>query len=339
MYMQTFRTYEQDLFHEDSIFIQYSNDPARFLPPIGYVVKHPGLSESCEPRTRECIASDYEIDLAGRAYDKLFAHREFSFHGMQADLIAHHLARWKNLTIELLEQEYGSIEHDEEHLNIWDIFDDEERGEIGLAGLPTWSGSGESNAEDIAWKIEFGNKEFDLDDLRPDFRMLEIARWRAEIVRLSKEDHQKCGLEQTVNKLNKILESDQGEFETIDYSGVKELLEQLEISLLMEIVIDDQEKFEKELDGEILVEFGPELNSLEDRKDPQTDFGKIVLGEELHILFSDTERGIAPGDGRYEWERVDESDKSDDRNEHSKPNERIEQSREDEHGEHDGHSR
>lgn len=393
MDIEIFRKYEHDLFDKDSMFIQYSNDPTHFTPPIGYVPRTVAQSLWQEPsRTndssktngssfqnkdstenenkygREWLATDYDIDLASRAYDRLYANREFSFHGMKAELVEEYLISWKSRTMEVLqyELEAESMEKDEEqgnvelanvemanvevenvekeNLGIDDFYlDFYESDKTILDVNPKWSGSGESVAQDLAWIIWFADRKFDLEELRPEFRIKEIARWRAEIVRLNKEDHQKYGPEQTVNALNELLSKEvvQEKIKDFGYDDMNKLLDELEKSWSLETGQKDQKDLEQEIDSEIL-DFRSDSGLLEVREDPPKDFGRILLGEESQLRSDDSERGLEPSGNRFEWELLDPPDKSDDhkgRFGHNQPNERDEQQRKNGHGDRDGHSR
>ncbi|RTL42426.1 MAG: hypothetical protein EKK48_10550 [Candidatus Melainabacteria bacterium] len=270
---EIFRKYEYDLFVEDSMFIQYSNDPTRLYPPPGYIpmpkeqilispmnieaerlgvviegvesYKFDGRSGESE---RALFASEYEIELAARAYEKLFANREFSLHGLKAEVLEKTLEDWK---VEIAEER--KVDEFVDGL----LVDGFERDE--LEPEMNWSGQFESTAEDRAWQTLFGGREFRIDELRPEMQVQELARWRAEIVRLNKEDHLNSRLE-NVNERNS-------------------LVDQLEKAL--------------RLDLEPGIEQGQELGleqRVERTENEQTDFNKILFGDDSPFLL----QGIEP---------------------------------------------
>ena len=270
---EIFRKYEYDLFVEDSMFIQYSNDPTRLYPPPGYIpmpkeqilispmnieaervsaVTEGAESYNFDGRTsdseRALFASDYEIELAARAYEKLFANREFSLHGLKAEVLEKTLEDWK---VEIAEER--NVDDFVDGL----LVDDSERDE--LEPEMNWSGQFESTAEDRAWQTLFGGREFRIDELRPEMQVRELARWRAEIVRLNKEDH-----------LNSRLEN---------FNERNSLVDQLEKAL--------------RLDLEPGIEQGQELGleqGVERTENEQTDFSKILFGDDSPFLLE----GIEP---------------------------------------------
>ncbi len=271
---ETFRKYEYDLFNEDSMFIQYSNDPTHLLPPPGYEprlvaeslhsnsfyrddpvgMRDLGISENKtgennleserEPVEWEYeIASAYETELAARAYEKLFAHREFSLHGLKADVLEKTLDDWK-------------LEISEER-KIDALIDERLGREGGLDDFEpemNWSGRSEGNAEDRAWRTLFGGREFRIEELRPEMQIQELARWRSEIVALNREDHQNHEFVDRVNEQS-------------------QLVERLEKALQLEHGDVDEPG----------AEIGQSLEEAE------TDFNKILFGDQSSFLLSGME--------------------------------------------------
>lgn len=299
---EIFRKYEYDLFVEDSMFIQYSNDPPRLYPPPGHtpmpkeqilispmnieaervsVVTEGAESYNFDGRSndseRALFASDYEIELAARAYEKLFANREFSLHGLKAEVLEKTLEDWK---VEIAEER--KVDEFVDGL----LVDDFERDE--LEPEMNWSGQFESTAEDRAWQTLFGGREFRIDELRPEMQVQELARWRAEIVRLNKEDHLNSRLENfnernsLVDQLEKALRLD---LETgIDgpllddpsLDGVDILEQDLEHGLEQSL----DQRVEKGLDQE---------QGLQHCENEQTDFNKILFGDDSPFLLEGIE--------------------------------------------------
>ncbi|MBS1956607.1 MAG: hypothetical protein JST89_20635 [Cyanobacteria bacterium SZAS-4] len=115
-----------------------------------------------------------QLNLAVRAYERLYSDRVFGFDGLSLEPAQRRLETWK-------EEISHELEYEDELVENWDKLDFEygpgatEEVTIYLATPP----------EDRAWnKISTGNY-LDLDALRPDIREQELERWRNEIVCLS----------------------------------------------------------------------------------------------------------------------------------------------------------
>ena len=95
---EIFLKYQHYLFDENLISEWCSADPIHLYPPADYkpspfdrhlreaVLNESDSDNGKKQESRQPLPSDYEIELAARAYESLFTSRSFNLHGVKAEV-------------------------------------------------------------------------------------------------------------------------------------------------------------------------------------------------------------------------------------------------------------
>lgn len=159
------------------------NTPDILIEPPGY---QPSIKLSELGKTGEFLSNhfgytDYQIDLAVRAYERLFANRTFSFEDLKPGVLQHEVAAWK-AEIEDVEAHDDTVREEYEEERV-----DHEGGEVWVVD-EIWDAYSDIDVEDRAFHSLYDHRPFKLQELRPEARDREIVRWRQELIRMNKED-------------------------------------------------------------------------------------------------------------------------------------------------------
>jgi hypothetical protein len=312
MDMDFFRRYEYDLFHKDSPFVKYTH-AAPLIPPRpfrphastestdrldlteatnetillpGKLTERPGhdLAHSGPEGTdNDCerVATIYETDLANRAYNNLFANRSFTFAGLRPEILERELGAWR-------EETDCEQARDQVVIERLDGLDDPMQEEHWYDHLAT-------PVEDRSWDTLFDGRRYNLDELTPEVRNQEIANWRAEIIRLNKEDRHtdreaqfELAREEYLDNLSR---SDNLDELSIDQlynrlDGQLELHRDIDLNRTDPIIIDRLEKiFKHDIDIDELLEKSDRLPDID--KDLDIDSGQDIGKDINQIIFGD----------------------------------------------------
>jgi hypothetical protein len=286
--------YEYDLFELDSLLVPpqgYKPTGSFELGPVKSASTHILTSDppaSADWRNRSSVehtaeadeyessqgegyyfATDYELDLASRAYDNLFADKPFSLNGLKPEVLESVLADWK--------KEIGHSTHLDK------LVMERYRDEPNDPDLPRsdedefWLNSLEISVEDRAWDKLFSERPFDLHELRRAARDHEVALWRKEIIELNKEDHQRHQ-QSHEDSTEREIEEEYFDPSAVEKNGYLAPRESITI-----------EKLEKLYNTAATRDFGPEpLNKFETNHDRNNQFTRDdwhALDMEMEQLF------------------------------------------------------
>ena len=125
---------------------------------------------------------EYAVDLANRAYERLFSERTFSFDGLRHNLLTREATIWQKEIDDQREHDHiVREEYEEEKYDSWEadyVCEIDEK----------WNAYTEIDAADRAWFSLYADRPYNLRELRDEVCEKEIDNWRDEIEKLSEED-------------------------------------------------------------------------------------------------------------------------------------------------------